>query len=232
MKTLQDLMRSQGISSFKALSKQSGVSEKSIWRLRKGQLAQMQAGTLVKLANALNISLDTFVATLSELQVGSDSQSSLEASEQPESTEDLASAIRSQPVSMEVNVSESDWKEEYQRLQQVMSQQREQLLQEFQHASLQTLEPWLLQWSAAAYAAQNNPQVPAVNLLPLLRPIDALLQEWGIAAIAQVGEELAFDPQLHQVMEGMADAGDRVRVRYAGYRQGDRVLYRAKVSSL
>jgi hypothetical protein len=95
---------------------------------------------------------------------------------------------------------------------------------------LQVLESLLLQLPTAVYAAQQNPQVSAVKLLPLLRPIDALLQQWGIEAIAQVGVELPYDPQQHQLMAGTAAMGDRVRVRYVGYRQGDKLLYRAKVS--
>lgn len=119
---------------------------------------------------------------------------------------------------------------EYDRLKAQLSEQRETLLQDFQQSSLQTLEPWLLQWSAAAYAAQQNPQAPAVKLLPLVRPIEQLLQTWGIEQTAIVGSEIKYDPQQHQLMGGMAEPGDLVRVRYAGYRQGERLLYRAKVS--
>lgn len=121
---------------------------------------------------------------------------------------------------------------EYDRLQTQLTEQRETLLQEFQQSSLQTLEPWLIQWSAAAYAAQQNPQAPAVKLLPLLRPIEQLLQQWGIEQTAIVGSEVAYDPQQHQLMGGAAEPGDPVRVRYAGYRQHDRLLYRAKVSPI
>jgi DNA-binding Xre family transcriptional regulator len=119
---------------------------------------------------------------------------------------------------------------EYDRLQTQLAEQRHTLQQEFQQESLQTLEPWLLQWSAAAYAAQQNPQAPAVKLLPLLRPIEQLLQQWGIEATATVGDEIPYDPQHHQLMGGTAEPNQLVRVRYAGYRQGNRLLYRAKVS--
>jgi transcriptional regulator with XRE-family HTH domain len=120
--------------------------------------------------------------------------------------------------------------QEYQRLQTRLEEQRQELWQEFQQASLQTLESWLLQWPTAAYAAQNNPQAPAVKLLPLLKPVEQLLQDWGIEAIATIGSEIPYDPQQHQLMDGTAAAGDPVRVRYTGYRQGDRLLYRTKVS--
>ncbi|MBD1845397.1 helix-turn-helix domain-containing protein [Cyanobacteria bacterium FACHB-63] len=126
----------------------------------------------------------------------------------------------------------STLQKEYDRLQTQLTEQRETLLQEFQQSSLQTLEPWLIQWSAAAYAAQQNPQAPAVKLLPLLRPIEQLLQQWGIEQTAIVGSEVPYDPQQHQLMGGAAEPGDPVRVRYAGYRQHDRLLYRAKVSPI
>jgi molecular chaperone GrpE (heat shock protein) len=122
------------------------------------------------------------------------------------------------------------WQQEYERLQGQLKQQRESLMQEFQQESLQVLESWLLQWPTAAYAAGQNPQLAAVKLLPLLRPVEQLLQQWGVEAIATVGAEIEYDPQVHQLMEGTAVAGDRVKVRYTGYRHGDRLLFRAKVS--
>jgi molecular chaperone GrpE (heat shock protein) len=124
----------------------------------------------------------------------------------------------------------TDLQQEYARLQEILAQQRAALWQEFQQSSLQTLESLLLQLPTAAHAAQQNPQVPAVKLLPLLRPFDDLLQAWGVEAIAQVGTEIPYDPQQHQLMEGTAQVGDRVRVRYTGYRQNEKLLYRAKVS--
>ena len=51
-------------------------------------------------------------------------------------------------------------------------------------------------------------------------------------AIAPVGAEVAYDPQLHQPLEGTAQPGEKVKVRYTGYRQGDKLLYRAKVSPI
>ena len=123
-----------------------------------------------------------------------------------------------------------DLQHEYDRLQQQLVQQRQYLWQEFQQSSVQVLESLLLQLPTAAYAAQQNPQAPAVKLLPLLRPLDQLLQAWGIEPIATVGAEVPYDPQQHQLMAGVAQPGDRVKVRYTGYRQGDRLLYRAKVS--
>ncbi|NES19707.1 MAG: nucleotide exchange factor GrpE, partial [Symploca sp. SIO3E6] len=80
------------------------------------------------------------------------------------------------------------------------------------------------------YAAQQNEQLPAVKLLPLMRPVESLLQKWGVEAIAPVGAEVSYNPQYHQLISGNAQPGEMVKVRYTGYRQGEKLLYRAKVS--
>ena len=58
------------------------------------------------------------------------------------------------------------------------------------------------------------------------------MEKWGLEAIAQVGENVVYDPRRHELIKGTAEMGELVKVRYVGYRQGDRLLYRAKVSSL
>jgi molecular chaperone GrpE (heat shock protein) len=122
---------------------------------------------------------------------------------------------------------------EYQRLVLMLEQQREILSQEFQQSSLEILESLLLQWPTAAHKAQENPQLAAVKIVPLVqRPIEKLLQAWGVEAIAPVGAELPYDPQLHQLIEGNAQLGELVKVRYTGYCQGEKLLYRAKVSPM
>jgi transcriptional regulator with XRE-family HTH domain len=203
---LQHFMQLGGISTFKQLSQKSGISEKQVMRLRRGEIAQMRVETLQKLAKALGIPLSDFLATFTQ-----------DASLTP-------------PVEDNVSSTQQDYQREYQRLQEHLTQQRQELWQEFQQMSLQTLEPWILQWSAATYAAQQNPQLAAVKLAPLVRPVERLLADWGIEAIAPVGAEIPYNPQEHQLMDGTAEVGALVRVRYAGYRQGDRLLYRAKVS--
>ncbi|MGF1481613.1 MAG: helix-turn-helix domain-containing protein [Cyanophyceae cyanobacterium] len=195
---LQQLMQQAGINSIKQLSELAGVPELQIIRLQYGLLPKMSVETLLKVAQALQISLSQL---LSHFDVADPQQEH-----------------------------EKALKQEYQRLQQQMQHQREELLQEFQANSLQTLESWLLQWPTAAAAAENNPQLPAVRLLPLVKPVEQLLQQWGVTKIAAVGETVAYDPQRHQLIEGTAEPGEQVKVRYAGYRQGDKLLYRVKVS--
>jgi molecular chaperone GrpE (heat shock protein)/DNA-binding Xre family transcriptional regulator len=215
---LRSLMQSVGVSSFKALSQKAGVSEWQVQQLRQGKAAQMRIDPLDKLSQSLQISLLELLTTFSELQ--------LQHFPPP------PTSATPHPPSNEVAIALETLQQEYQRLQAQVAQQRETLWQEFQQSCLQALESWLLQFPTAAYAAQHNPQIPATRLLPLMRPIEQLLKDWGVEAIAPVGTELPYDPQCHQLMDGTAQPGDQVRVRYTGYRQGDRLLYRAKVSSI
>ncbi len=201
---LRSQMQSLGVLSFKALSQRAGVSDRQIQRLRQGQADKMQVQHLHKLSQALELSLTDLIEMFSSIAVD---------------------RSNSQP-------SNDSIRQEYQRLQAQLEQQRETLWQEFQQSTLQSIESWLLQFPTAAYAAEQNSQVPAVRLLPLMRPIEQLLKDWGVESIAAVGSEVPFDPQLHQLMNGTANSGDLVRIRYTGYRQGDRLLHRAKVSPI
>ena len=197
---LQHLMQQAGLESDRELSQKAGVSELQLSRLRNGLALQTPADILLKISHALQISLTELLATFA-----------------PGSVE------LEQPASRAIE-------QEYQRLQATLDIQRASLMEEFQLSSLQILESWMLQWPTAASKAQENQTLPAVKLLPLLRPVEQLLQQWGVEAIAPVGSEIPYDPQQHQLLEGTAQPGETVKVRYTGYRQGDKLLHRAKVS--
>lgn len=205
--SLQKLMQGLGVSSYKALAKTAGVSDRQLLRLRRGELNRMRVDVLLKLSQALQVSLTELVVTFSP------------ATEQPTRQEESTPAV-------------AQLKKEYERLQAQLDSQRQELWLEFQLSSLQVIESWLLQWPTAAQKARENPQLAAVKLLPLVRSIEQLLQKWEVEAIAPVGAEVAYDPQLHQLLEGTAQPGEKVKVRYTGYHQGDKLLYRAKVSPI
>ncbi|MEM9162263.1 MAG: helix-turn-helix transcriptional regulator, partial [Cyanobacteria bacterium P01_F01_bin.4] len=202
---LRDLMQSAGVLSFRALAERAGVSRWQVDRLRRGQLAQMRLEILLRLAGILQISLGELLSAFgivsSDRAVG-------------ESATDQIEAVR----------------KEYGRLQQQMAQQAEQLRSQFQSDALQTIESWLVQWPTAAHAAGKNDQIPAKRLLPLVKPVEKLLENWEVVAISAVGDEIPYDPQLHQLMDGSATPGDRVRVRYVGYQRRGKLMHRAKVS--
>jgi molecular chaperone GrpE (heat shock protein)/DNA-binding Xre family transcriptional regulator len=206
---LRSLMQSVGVSSFKALSQTAGVSEWQVRQLRQGNARQMSLEALYKLSEALQIPLIELIAKFSDLPIPSSSGAN-------SSTEQDLKSLQ----------------QEYERLQAQLTHQKTMLHQEFQQASLQILESLILQLPTVAHAVQQNSQLPASRLLPLLKPINQLLNSWEIEAIASVGTEELYNPQIHQLLEGTANAGDRVKIRYVGYRQGERLLHRAKVSPI
>ncbi len=204
---LQQLMTQANIADVEELSRLSGVSLWQLTRLRYGLIAKMQLETVLKIAATLQIPVNKLIETFVE-------QSNL-------------INLIAHPEQESV-----DLQQEYQKLQQQLKQQQEFLYQEFQQESLQVLESWLLQWPTAAVAVHKNPQLSAEKLLPLVKPVEHLLEQWGVEAIASVGEELPYDPIWHELMKGTAQPGEMVRVRYVGYKKGDKLLYRARVSTL
>jgi transcriptional regulator with XRE-family HTH domain len=201
---LRQLMKQVGISSFQILSERTGISRRAIDTLRKRNAATLRYADLAKLAEVLQIEVTEVIAKF------------ISDSNNPESPISEIAALR----------------EEYQRLQQKLELQKFELRSQFERETIQQLESLILQLPSAAYAAQQNPNMLAKNILPLLRPIDALLQKWGITAIGSVGKEVNFDSQKHQLMEGSDEIKeeDVAIVRYVGYMQGEKLLYRARVS--
>lgn len=99
-----------------------------------------------------------------------------------------------------------------------------------QHQALQILEPFLRFWPTAAYAAHQNPTAPAQRILPLVKPVFQLLEQWGVNRIGEVGDCVPFDPHQHQSDHAPLAAGTPVRITHVGYWWGDRLLFRARVT--
>ena len=110
----------------------------------------------------------------------------------------------------------------------------EEARQDWEREGLNCLESLIIQLPTAAAAARKNESAPAFRLLPLLKPLDQLLEHWQVKAIAAVGEDVSFDPQCHQWMgpSAIPEKGTPVRVSHVGYFHGDRLLHRAKVKPL
>ena len=205
--TLRQLMKLAGISSFQILSDRTGVSRRAIDTLRKGNAATLRYADLAKVAEVLQIEL----------------------------TELIATCITLSPDHKLANSEIASLREEYQHLQNQLVHQKQDLRSQFEREVIQQLESLILQLPSAAYAAQTNPNMLAKNILPLLRPIDALLQKWGITAIGSVGAQVAYDPQKHEFIDGndqsdQLEEGDMAIVRYVGYVQNEKLLYRARIS--
>lgn len=215
-KTLNRLLQSANISSLQELSEISEVPEAQLWRLVHGLMGKMPVETILKISTALKIPVNIFI----DLFLANSLNTNITKIQQ---------ACLTTPVS-DLTQKESLLKVEYQKLRQQMEEQESNLQQKWQKSTLEILEPWLLQWPTAKAAALENHQLSAAKIIPLVKPLEQLLERWGVEPIGCPGEHLGYDPQCHQLMEGTAQPGDPVKVRYVGYRLPDKLLYRAKVS--
>ena len=75
-----------------------------------------------------------------------------------------------------------------------------------------------------------KPNLPAKHLTTLFNSLDNLLSNWGYESIGQPWEKVEYDPQLHQADSEDITVGDKVYIRFIGYRQGETILNPAKVS--
>jgi len=199
---LQTLMQRVGINSFRQLYQAIGTSDRTIRKLRSGELGTLRWQTLVKIASILQIPVTELIETF-------ETQSNLTSDRQQLAT----------------------LQQEYQHLHQQFQQQRDTLQAEFQLQSLQTIESFLTYFPAAKHAAMGNPDFLASKVFPLVQSIDRLIQQWGVTTIGEIGSTVSYDPRWYQLIEGTATTGELVTIRYIGYRQAEKLIFRAKVSN-
>lgn len=215
-------MQRRGITSFKSLAKITGVSVQKLQQLRRGNLQKFRLEELQQLSQVLAISLASLLTTFAGVALDSHGL-------EQDSVQDLAQDSRPQiPESPQIAL----LRQEYQRLQNQIQEQRSHLLQEFQQTSLQTLETWLLQWERVANHARNHPEFSAAKLLPLMRSVEQLIKNWGVEAIATISTEVAYNPQHHRLSTGTANPGDLVKVQSPGYTYQGKLLHRAEVTPI
>jgi molecular chaperone GrpE (heat shock protein)/DNA-binding Xre family transcriptional regulator len=222
-------MQQADIPSFRALSRAAGVSEWQVEQLRRGKAAQMRVEVLARFSQVLKVPLPELIRLFAELPADFFPDEASSPVAEPSPAIPAAEAVTKVETTPSADPDLEQLRQEYDRLQTQLTQQAEELERSFQRTTIQLLESWLVQFPTLVYAAQQNPQFPARNFLIFMRPIEQLMQAWGIESIAPVGAEIPYDPQLHQLMEGVAQAGEMVQVRFTGYRQGESLLYRAKV---
>ncbi|MBE9156818.1 helix-turn-helix domain-containing protein [Nodosilinea sp. LEGE 06152] len=211
---LRSLMAQASLTSYRSLSRASDVPRSAIDTLRRGQVGRLQVSTLQRLSQALGMPLEALVAKFS---------APLPRDVTPQAPASDGLEVISQIKAL---------RQECDRLQTQLATQAETVRQQVQQQAIAQLEPWLVQWPTAVYAAQQKADLPAQKLVPLVRPVEALVRQWGLTPIDLVGAEVPFDPQIHQPKAGNPVPGQPVRVSHVGYRQGDRLLYRAKVSPI
>ncbi len=197
---LRELMQRSNINNFRELYKLTGTSANTINKLRSGEIGSLRWQTLIDISQGLQISTGELLEIFGDSSYQSDRQQ----------------------IAM--------LQQEYQYLQQQLQEQRSTLQAEFQAQSLQILESFLTYFPTAKQAAISNPDFPASKLVPLTKSIEQLIGSWGVTVIGEVGSEIIYDPQWHQLIEGNINPGEIGIVRYVGYRQGDKAIFRAKVS--
>ncbi|MEM7593882.1 MAG: helix-turn-helix transcriptional regulator, partial [Cyanobacteria bacterium P01_A01_bin.83] len=121
-KLLRNLMDQANIVDLDQLSQIAKVSRLQLIRIQQGLILNISLGAIAKIAQALNISVETLMKTFVEKSLVDDKS--------PSPDHDAL----------------ANCQQEYQQLQQELQHQRETLALEFQQASLSTIESWLLQW--------------------------------------------------------------------------------------
>ncbi len=207
--TLQRVMQQASISSQRALAEKANVSRWQVQQLRQGKIDTMRVNVLRQLAAALDCSLN-------ELLQAFDTEQPL--------TEGIVTADNNDEVTR--------LRQEYSRLEERLDHQSQTLHDQFQTDALQVLESWLTYWPTAAKAATERDGFDAKKLLPLVKPVERLVESWGVKPIGTVGEQLAYDPHQHQLARGVANPGDPVRISHVGYLHGENLLQRVKVMPL
>ena len=211
-KRLQVLIERAGIADLNELSQRSKVARLQLLRIQQGLILNISLGAIAKIARTLNISIDSLFATF------------IEPDDEPQPETAIAESSQNADSALKA------CRQEYQKLEQSMTQLEARLKAEFQQESLAAIESWLLQWPTAATAVRQNPQLPASRLLSLVEPVERLIEQWDVSTIATVGDELIYDPQNHQLIKGTVQPGGLVKVRYVGYKKGNKLLHKAKVS--
>ena len=72
--------------------------------------------------------------------------------------------------------------------------------------------------------------LPSKNIIALLKPLEQLLDQWGVEPIGQPWKKVPYNPNIHDCGDENITQGELVYIRWVGYYQGDKVLLPAKVS--
>lgn len=129
--------------------------------------------------------------------------------------------------------SQNDRSLDYQHLEHQLQHQATTLTTQLQRDALHQLESWLRNWPKVVYAIHHDkPDLLAAKILPLLRPLEILLQTWGVEPIGTIGDRLPYSPQEHLPLSPIETAGVLVEIQRPGYRHQGNLLFRAEVKAI
>jgi molecular chaperone GrpE (heat shock protein) len=117
-----------------------------------------------------------------------------------------------------------------QNLKQELKLQSEEITTDVKNITFELLQSLLTSYPTAKVMIRVKPDLPAKNLLALLKPLDNLLIYWGIETIGKPWEKVPYNPSIHLRDHPDIMEGELIYIRFVGYRLGDRILTPAKVS--
>lgn len=117
-----------------------------------------------------------------------------------------------------------------QRLREELEAQSSLLKSDFRSEVFEQLQTLLTNYPTAREMAKVKPDLPAKNLISLFTSLENLLENWGYETIGKPWEKVNYNPQIHQADSDDIEVGESVYIRFVGYRDGDNILYPAKVS--
>ena len=222
---LKELMQQADIASYRALAEFAGVSRWQVQQLRQGRVDMMRVSVLLRFAEVLQVSLTDL---LERFGVKTEAENKDAIAQPARDSEQINSEqINSEQINSEQVTA---LKREYQRLQQSAAEKLSMARSQFQADSLRTLESWLVQWPLIKKRAkERGAALPAEKVLPFIKPVETLMAEWGVDAIAPVDAQVPYDPQYHQLTGTAANAGELVTVTHSGATHNGKILHRAKV---
>jgi DNA-binding Xre family transcriptional regulator len=201
-------MGERDLPTWQALQQAAGLSRTSLQKLRRGHCQRLRWEQLEQVAQALQWPLETLLVQLDLIAPPA-------APAPPEA--DPAAALE-------------HLRQECMALRQDLAQQDAASTQAATQQSFFELQPLLTQFPTVPRMVEVQPNLPARNLLPLFNALQNWLARWEIRPIGEPWQPVPFDPRLHQPDGGDMEPEETVYVRFVGYRQGDDILVRAKVS--
>ncbi len=144
--------------------------------------------------------------------------------------------LRNRVASLELDLCQKDeeigaLREEYERLRQQGERERDSAASAGFDALARRLAPLLSQFATMESMSGSERAPRLEDVFKLFDMLERVLADGGLTRIGMVGEETVFDARWHQRMGGAeVDDGDRIRVRFIGYRLGETVLLKAMVS--
>lgn len=197
---LSEHMNTVHINSFRELAQRSGLSRYQIDKIRRGQWESLSLVGALQLATVLQLSLEDFL--------GGTELKSISTAHQTPQNQSL----------------------DYQHLEHQLQHQAITLNAQLQREALHQLESWLRNWPKVIYAIHHDkPDLLAAKILPLLRPLELLLQTWGVEPIGTIGDRVAYSPQEHLPLSPVSAPGAPVEIQRPGYRHQGSLLFRAEV---